>query len=411
LNAPLTGLPPYKTVAAALRKTTEVLAREVVRPSESVPDWNETEWAIARSVAAMQGITVLLANRLRWRGPPLWRSFLAQQSAQSLLRDERIGELLGRIDSAARGAGLACVALKGSALRALGLYAQGERPMADVDLLVREADGAAAANVMRRVDYEQTLVVTRHAIYKPRGRSKPVELGEHVDSPVTVEVHTAVTERLPAREADITARLQSPQQQPGVNAYPTLAALLLHLLLHAAGSIKSHSLRQIQLHDIALVADRLADDDWRSLNEIAKVDEGLWWAYPPLALALRYYDCAAAGELTRAARASCPRILRRLGDRKTLTDVSRSNPWFTALPGIAWSRTPADALRYARSRALPDRATRVSIGGVLDGQPHLHRLPWYQLTQSGRVLRWLLSRPTRPPTITTVAAALRYPEP
>ena len=354
---------------------------------------------------------MLLASRLRWRGPPLWQSFLTRQREQSLLRDERIGALLARIDSATRAAGLACVALKGSALRALGLYHPGERPMADVDLLVCEADAAAVLAIMRCVDYEQTLIVARHAIYKPVGRSKPVELGEHVDSPVTVEVHTAVTEVLPARKVDITARLLHPRAQPGMNPYPTLAALLLHLLLHAAGSIKSHSLRQIQLHDVALLAARLTDEDWRSLAEIASVDDGLWWAYPPLTLARRYHDCAVPRELVRAARGSCPRILRRVSERKTLTDVSRSNPWFSALPGIAWSRTPADVLLYARRRALPDRLERASIRGVLDSQPHLRGMHWYQLSQSGRLLRWLVSRPMRVHTITSVAAALRYPEP
>jgi len=411
LNANARALPPFETVAAALRKTTEHLAHELARPSESAPDWNELEWAVARSAAAMHGTTALLANRLRWRGPPLWQSFLTQQREQSRLRDELIGALLERIDSAARGAGLACVALKGAALRALGLYGPGERPMADVDLLVRVADAPAVPAVMRRVGYEQTLIVARHAIYKPLGRSKPVELGEHVDSPVTVEVHTAVTEDLPARKVDITARLHAARAQPGVNPYSTLAALLLHLLLHAAGGVKSRWLRQIQLHDVALLAARLTDQDWRSLLEIARVDDGLWWAYPPLALVLRYYDCALPAELVRAARAACPRILRRVSERKTLTDVSRSNPWFSALPGIAWSRTPADLLRYARSRALPDRSTRASISGLLDSQPQLRGAHWYQLSQSARVLRWLISRPTRVHTITSVAAALRYPEP
>ena len=153
MNAPLPGLPPYKTLAAALRKTTEVLAREVVRPSESAPDWNEIEWAIARSVAAMHGITVLLVNRLRWRGPRAWQAFLTQQREQSLLRETRLGDLLARIDSATRDAGIGCVALKGAAVRSLGLYAPGERPSGDIDLLVRKSDAAAVGAVLRRLDY------------------------------------------------------------------------------------------------------------------------------------------------------------------------------------------------------------------------------------------------------------------
>jgi len=409
LNAPLTGLPPYKTVAAALRKTTELLAREVVRPSEAAPDWSETEWAIARSVAAMQGITVLLANRLHWRGPPSWQSFLAEQREQSLLRDALIGDLLERIDSAAREARLSCVALKGSALRTLGIYAPGERPMGDVDLLVDPADGHAAAAVIRRLDYEQTSSNARHATYEPRTRETSGGLGERADNALAVEIHTRVAEALPVDSVDITARLRAASARPGLNPYPSLAALVLHLALHAAGNMKAHALRQIQLHDVARLMERLEDADWHALIEIAS-SRGLWWAYPPLALTLRYYDCAVPPELARALRASCPLVLRKVSERHDLTDVSWSNLRISALPGIAWSRSPLDALRYARSRALPDRRALELVRSSLGRQPQLQRVAWYQLSQGRRIARWLLSRPPRVQTITSIAAALRYPE-
>jgi hypothetical protein len=406
----LPGLPPYKTVAAALRKTTEALARELVSPSESAPDWNDIEWAIARSVAAMQGITVLLANRLRWRGPPAWQAFLVQQREQSLLRAGRIGELLERIDAAARGARLSCVALKGSALRALEIYAPGERPMGDVDLLVSPADAEAAAAVMHRLDYELTSVAERHTTYAPRSAATPGGLGERAANPLTIEVHTRVAEALPVDKIDITDRLRPVGARPGLNPYPSLAALLLHLLLHAAGNMKAHALRQIQLHDVARLSKRLDDVDWQSLLEIASAGDGLWWAFPPLALTLRYYDCAVPSELTRSLRAMCPRILRSVSERHDLTDVSWSNLRISALPGIAWSRSPSDVLRYARSRALPDRASLERLRSVLNRQPEMRRVPWYQLSHGRRIARWLLTRPPRVQTITSVAAALHGAE-
>jgi len=43
-------------------------------------------------------------------------------------------------------------------------------------------------------------------------------------------------------------------------------------------------------------------------------------------------------------------------------------------------------------------------------QPHLRRVPWYQLSHGRRIVRWLVSRPPRVQTITSVAAALRNPE-
>jgi hypothetical protein len=411
LNAPiLPGLPPYKTVAAALRKTTEALAREVVRPSESAPDWNEMEWAVARSVAAMQGITVLLANRLRWRGPPSWQSFLAQQRQQSRLRANLIDDLLERVDSAARDAELCCVGLKGAALRALDIYAADERPMGDVDLLVSPSDADATAAVMCRLGYERTLVLARHVVYEPRSRGTPGGLGERAENPLTIEVHARVAEALPVEPIDITARLWPPRPRHGLNPYPTLTALLLHLLLHAAGNMKVHALRQIQLHDIGQLVQRLEDADWDALIEIASVRDGLWWAFPPIALTQRYYDCAVPRELERTLRESCPPILRRVSERHDLTDVSWSNLRISAFPGIAWSRSVRDVLRYARSRALPSREALELLRTAIEQQPQMQRVRWYQLSQGRRIARWLLSRPPRVQTITSVAAALRGSE-
>jgi LmbE family N-acetylglucosaminyl deacetylase len=406
-DAPADVLPPFKSIARALRKTTEYLARQVVRSSESPPDWNELEWAIARSVAAMQGISALLANNLRWRGPAAWQSFLEEQREQSLLRDAAIGRLLERIDAATRDARIDCVALKGAALRVLGLYAPGERPMGDVDLLVREADAAATAAVMGSLGYRQSFVTERHAAYEPRDKSPTRGFGEHVDNPLKVEIHTAVAEALPVRKVDITARLRPARPHPGVNPYPSLAALLLHLLLHAAGSMRAHALRQIQLHDIALLTRRLVEADWQIMLDIASEAGELWWAFPPLALTARYYACEIPPEVLRKLHDRCPRALRGSSGRKVLTDVSWSNLRISAFPGIAWSRTPADVVRYVRSRALPHRSSLAALDEELRSQPQLSCVPWYQIPHSKRISRWLLSRPPRVQTIASVAAALK----
>ena len=76
-------LPPFKVLAAALRRTTERLSRELADPTDSEPDWNEIEWAVARSAAAMQGISTLLANSLAWPAPPAWLAFLADHASRA----------------------------------------------------------------------------------------------------------------------------------------------------------------------------------------------------------------------------------------------------------------------------------------------------------------------------------------
>ena len=190
---------------------------------------------------------------------------------------------------------------------------------------------------------------------------------------------------------------------------PTSAALLLHLLLHAAGNMRAHALRQIQLHDIAMVA---AAARRRTIGARCwsrrRGDERAWWVFPPLALAARYYPTGAfRRSVLRAARAACPRVLRLATERQSLTDVSWSNLHIHAFPGIAWSRTPLDALRFMRSRALPSRRSlaelRVQLGALSRSS---RAVPWYGLAHGRRILRWLFSQPPRVQTMVSVRAAL-----
>jgi hypothetical protein len=400
-------MPPFAVVAAALRKTTERLAADVVKSSASAPEWSELEWAIARSAAAMQGISALLANNLSWSGPQAWASFLAQQREQGVQRHARIGALLEQLDVAARQRGVECLALKGAALRSLELYRPGERPMADIDLLVSTRDTEAIAAALADIGYVEAFTMRRHRVFEPRHKTAAHGYAEHVDNPLKIEVHTAIAEPLPVRKVDITERLASDRGRPGLNNYPSLVSLMLHLVLHAAGNIRAHSLRQIQLHDMALVGNLLYDSDWDMLLERRHGCEAPWWLYPPLALTARYYPEHIPAEALRAARAACPRVLRLAAARQSLTDVSWSNLRIPAFPGIAWSRTPLEVLRFVRSRVLPSRVSLAELELARRAQPQLDTVPWYGVSHGRRILRWLVSRPPRVQTMVSVAAALR----
>ena len=400
------GMPALPVLAAALRKTTECLAAEVVASSAQAPDWNELEWGIARSAAAMQGISALLANGVAWSGPPAWRDFLDQQREQGLLRDARIGALLVEIDAAARAHGVACVALKGAALRSLDLYRPGERPMADIDLLVAPGDLAAISAALTDVGYVEAFATQRHRVFEPRGSAEARGFAEHVDNPLKIEVHTEIVELLPVRQVDITERLWPASARSGLNHYPDLVAVLLHLLLHAAGNMRAHALRQIQLNDIAVIAGLLYDRDWRALLEWRKHAAAAWWMFPPLALTARYYPKHIPPEVLELARAACPRMLRFATARQSLTDVSWSNLRIHAFPGIAWSRTPLDVLRFVRSRVVPTRRALAELELTRKAQPQLDQVAWYGASHASRIARWLISRPPRVQTIVSVRAAL-----
>lgn len=403
------NMPSFGIAAKALRKTTERLAREVVQPLPDAPDWDDFEWAIARAAVAMQGTSVLLANSLSWSGPSQWRDFLDQQCEQSLLRDSRAEGLLSRIHDLTFEAGLGCIGLKGSALRKVGLYTPGVRPMGDIDLLIAESEQGSMGLILDQLGYNRCYASRRHIVYEPKEKCELSNFGEHIQNPLTIEVHTKVAESLPVSKIDITQLLLPSELPPGLNRYPDGVTLMLHLLLHAAGNMRVHALRQIQLHDIALYSKHMRDADWTRLIE-SNPKGFRWWLFPPLELAARYYPDAIPAQVLESTERVCPRALRFATRRNQLTDLSWSNIRIPAFPGLAWSRTPLEALRLVRSRVFPDRTTLAELKHARQIQPHLDSVSWYGISHFKRIIRWLFSRPPRVQTILSVRAALQKSE-
>jgi hypothetical protein len=398
-------LPCYRVLTEALRTTTERLAAEVACPTDVAPAWSDVEWDVARAVAVMQGTTVLLAKRLRWRGPESWRNFLRTQTHQALQRDLRIGALLEQVDTTLRDARVGCVALKGSALRRLAIYRPGERPMGDIDLLAQPADAERIARALQAIDYECSFDMRRHRVFAPRVAAASVQPGEHPDNPLKIEVHFRIAEALPSYPVDITAGLRSDDCGSGLRDYAATRELFRHLLLHAAGNMRAHTLRQSQLHDLALLTPRLVPADWQHLLDTPPAGGGAWWMWPVLELARRYYRDSIPPVID-AFRAGTPRWLRHAAVRKTLSDVSWSNLRIFAFPGIQWSRSFGEAMRFVRSRALPERAALNELQVLRHTQPAMLELPWYGISHARRILRWVVSRPPRVQTLNSVLVAL-----
>jgi hypothetical protein len=401
-------VPSLTEIGAALRKTTEVLAHELATPTNNLPQWTEFEWRIGRATAAMQGISCLLYNRLRWKGPESWQRFLREQQEQSVGRYLKIARLLDFIDSQARSDGVVFLGLKGAVLNARGVYGPGERPMGDIDLLVRHEDANAMARVLRLCGYEAAFSSNRHHVYKPRAKTASVAgtFGEHVDNPIKIEVHTRIAEHLPVTPVDITEILLAQVLSPGLNPYPSIVSLMIHLLLHAAGNIRARALRLIQLHDIALLASRFSVEDWEALLATRLDGRGLWWALAPLTMTAHYYPAAIPPTLFSYLDVECPWLLARLARSQRLADVSWSNIRIAAFPGVEWSQTMAEALAFMRSRIWPSRMQRLELKIGTAEIPGVSSVPWYGISHGSRIVRWVFSRPPRVQTLLQVQAAL-----
>ena len=125
-----------------------------------------------------------------------------------------------------------------------------------------------------------------------------------------------------------------------------------------------------------------------------------------LALTEQYYPGTFAPELLAEFAARCPPLLRYRAVRTTLTQVSWSNLRIAAFPGIHWSRSPLEALRFARTRIFPNRVAldELSIGTAT--QPALEQVGWYGISHFRRILRWTFARAPRAQTVISLQSAL-----
>jgi len=391
----------------ALRRTTERLAAEAASPTPVAPEWTEPEWRVARAVAAIHGIAPLLRWQLRWRGPEEWERFLSHEWGLEQQRHRRITELLGFLREGLRSAGVPAVALKGAALYGTGLYRPGERPMADVDLLVHPGDVTGAAGMLGTLGFEESCRDWKNRVFSVREGGafwRPAQPGDH---PIKIELHERICERLPVRAADISMCVLPQHASAGLNPYPSRGSLIAHLLFHAAGSLVDRLLRFIQLHDIALLAGVATDEDWGEVLRIGTGEGSPWWAFPPLALTARYYPGFVPSWVLDAARTTCPGILRRISLRQRLSNASLSFPWIEAFPGLAWCRSPAEALEYVAQRILGGREAATLRGVASTAEPGLsaRERRWLAVPQGVRIVRWLVSRPARPLTMRVVRSS------
>jgi hypothetical protein len=399
-------IPEPVALEGILHKITECLAKELACPTQVAPNWSELEWIVARAVAAMHGVSPLLSRALRWQGPAGWRGFLEEQRAHTARRHVRIEDLMLRLDRQAREAGVAAVALKGAALHAIGVYQAGDRPMADVDLLVRPADAHRAVKMLEALGYVESRRTWKEYVFTGVDEQVPANLGEHSNNGIKIELHERICEKLPWRITDASEHVFPPQPKPGLNAYPSKASLMIHLLLHAAGSMAFQALRLLHLHDLARLSSQMTDEDWHAVLKAGERGGRPWWAFPPLNLVSRYFPRDIPVWVLTELTGECPYLLERVSRRRTLCDVSYSHLWVDAFPGMEWSQSLSEALEYLASRVRPSAEHIALRARNAKSEAWGSRSQWSHLSQSRRVLQWITSRPTRPVTMLAVRAAL-----
>lgn len=393
-------------VQTRLGELTERWATELATPTVTVPEWSDLEWRLAQAAAAIHGVSALLQTTLRWRGPAPWQRFLEEQRAHTRERQLRIMALLERIEEQARPEGLSLMPLKGAALHRCGLYRPGERPMADLDLLVPAGEAEAAARLLSRLGFIPAGVTWKHRSFEPPSRRLHALLGEHCENPVKIDLHTRIAERLPLAPIEFSDLVRPGRWAAGLNAYPSRAALMLHLLAHTAGTMVSRGVRLIQLVDIAWLSRDMTPADWEELTGYTGESRRLWWAHAPLALTAKYFRSAVPARVLEQLRRESHWLLKRATKRRTLAEVSYAHVFIDPIPGLPWARSAHEMIRYVLSRIRPSREQLAQLDLLGRTGPWSAAPEWYTQSQARRVWQWLTHRPTRIEAMQPVRAAL-----
>jgi hypothetical protein len=278
--------------------------------------------------------------------------------------------------------------------------------MADVDLLVHPRDAERTAGLLGSLGFHESYSNWKERAFTPVAARVAADLGEHADNDLKIELHERICERLPLRITDVSCCIFTRTAHPGLNPYPSMASLMMHLLLHASGAIAFQSLRLLHLHDIALLSARMTETDWEELLKSRAPVGPLRWAWPPLHLTARYYPSRVPPDVLSTLVRDCPPLLRRLMQRREVSDVSYSYPRIDAFPGMEWSQSLREIVGYGLSRVLPGRLQLSARDSNLSTQRWVTGSQWSSLSQVGRIARWLVARPIRPVTMHAVRAAL-----
>lgn len=283
------------------------MAAWLTEPPGSDPGWAPETGPVFKLASRVHGVAPLLHEQLHsvaWLDAAL-KIWLARQADLNRQRVARMqAELHDILASFARHK-VAVMPLKGSILSARVYEYPGQRPLADLDLLVRPADFERAGHLLRQLGYEPAVAHWKHTEFiKPDNRTVASTEFEHPDNPRKVELHRYCRESFGGPSIDLTAGLWQqahPGELLGQPAFiPEPEVLWLHLLVHHTYHAWQGKARLIQLVDLARLTSRLT----HPIGLLDRVDAR--YTYPSLALLQRYFPAAIDNSLvaTQQARVS-----------------------------------------------------------------------------------------------------------
>lgn len=329
-----------------LRDVHAALARWVVH-CEMIP-WDNADvanWQALKRSIVLHGVGALLGARGAAPGPAWFKTFLDEQRDNAAARVTRLVRESFTVRAEADRTGIDLVPLKGAALAQFSDFPLAQRPMNDIDLLVRENQRPQLEKLLHSLDYQLSEASPRHWEFTcQRYNTSVVYLeGDHPDNPVKLEVHTWVgQELLSARRVCVTQALWE--------ARDSLRGVLLHLLVHTGANAAKRRLRLAHLLDLTLLLRNADNDDLEWMAAQAACAQPL--VYSALRLAERYGGLPEIPDVLRVMRAGCTPSLIATLDSASLVEFTLEAP-LTLEWEMLWLPRGESALRWRLARAVP----------------------------------------------------------
>jgi hypothetical protein len=209
--------------------------------------------------ASVQGLAPRLATLAGIEGIPVdLRLHLEAESRRCAERGDRILGLLERLAALLQASGLRAVALKGAALVLGKVVPAGLRPMADVDLLFESESGLrqAAKSLETELGYVPLWNTPRHLVLAEREERVALQACEHPENPLRIELHRSFRLEVLGQRLDATECLLRETGTARGWEIPGPAAMLRHLLFHAAEDFAAKGLRGVQIVDFVVLSRR-----------------------------------------------------------------------------------------------------------------------------------------------------------
>lgn len=315
-----------------LIQITDTIAAWLNEPEPANPHWSPHTWESFRLVCRVHGIAPLLQTKLQ---TALWvdssaKTWLDEQYRFNAQRIARMQAELQAILALFSQHHLAVLPLKGSLVSTQYYPDPGQRPMADLDLLIHPGDFEAATRLLAQLGYQAQVDHWKHTEFvKPENRQVVAREYEHPDNPRKLEVHLHCRESFGGPTVELTDcmwRAAAPGEILGEKTWVVVPeALWLHLLVHATYHWWQGKGRLIQLVDLALVTPQLTDP----LPWLKRVEAR--YTYPALALLQRYFPNRLDPSLVETQSARVSASFRRWVDSLNLVNTSHLNP---APPGL-----------------------------------------------------------------------------